>query len=208
MNQRKFQCVNKTDKFCYICGYYKLCDFKTINSQICDMYKDCFDLQLNDHEKDWAPSKICKWCLMCLKKGKFTFKVPTIWREPASHPDKCFFCSINLVGFNKKNLKSIKYPLLEACIRPADFEGEEYDPVELNVTTSTGSSVANDDEIVDPSFVEERNTKITTAQLNDMARNLHLSKNSSILYAQMLKETNSLCPETTTSHFRNRDELF
>jgi hypothetical protein len=202
MSKRKFQCNNLTDNFCYICGDFKLCEFKVITPQICQLYEECFQMKLADHVKDWAPNKICKQCFKNLNSKRFPFETPTMWREPASHPDKCFFCTIKVKGYNRKTLSKINYPMLECCIRPFDLQRQN------QLSSAISSSSSTDDQVQDPSFEENSFGNITTQQLNDMTRNLHLSKNRSTLLAKMLKETASLAPSTTYYHLENRDEYF
>jgi hypothetical protein len=46
------------------------------------------------------------------------FAMPMQWREQKNHYDDCYFCTINVTGYNKKNKKVIKYPNLLSAIRP------------------------------------------------------------------------------------------
>jgi hypothetical protein len=46
------------------------------------------------------------------------FAIPMQWREQNNHYDYCYFCMVNVTGYNKKNKKGIKYPNLLSAIWP------------------------------------------------------------------------------------------
>ena len=38
-----------------------------------------------------------------------------VWKEPKNHVDDCYFCLINVKGFNKKNKQHLQYPNIHSA---------------------------------------------------------------------------------------------
>ena len=154
-------------------------------------------MKLGDQDKDWAPHMVCKSCTECLRqwsKGKkisLKFGIPIIWREPKNHVSDCYFCAIDVTGINRKNRKVLKYPDLESARRPYVHSGEC--PVPVNVMLSddghNGSTPAQESqENEETDFSNDRQHPFSQNELNDLVRDLSLSKSSSELLASRLKE--------------------
>ncbi|KAL4709154.1 hypothetical protein ACJJTC_008082 [Scirpophaga incertulas] len=47
-----------------------------------------------------------------------------IWREQKNHTTDCYFCSIDVKGFNTKNKKKISYPSPDSAIRSVSHSSE------------------------------------------------------------------------------------
>ena len=47
-----------------------------------------------------------------------------IWHEQTNHTDDCYFCSVKVTGFNKRNEKEIIYPNMISAIRPVLHNSE------------------------------------------------------------------------------------
>ena len=58
----------------------------------------------------------------------------------------------------------------------------------------------------EPNF--KQSNLLTQAQLNDLNRDLHLSKESAQLLASRLRENNLLAPQATFYWYQNRDDEF
>nr|CAH7753349.1 unnamed protein product [Callosobruchus chinensis] len=58
------------------------------------------------------------------KKNAFRFGIPMIWREQKNHTTDCYFCSVDVKGFNSKNKRNISYPNLDSAIRPVPHSSE------------------------------------------------------------------------------------
>ena len=41
-----------------------------------------------------------------------------VWREPKNHSDDCYFCTVNMKGFNRIKKSTWFYPDLESARRP------------------------------------------------------------------------------------------
>lgn len=99
----KIECENFVDTFCYLCGRFtskknqRNIDFNTIVN-----YEAYFDMPLIDHEKSWAPSKICLQCKARLldwkrkKVVKIEFNKPMEWFDNSAidHLTDCFFANL------------------------------------------------------------------------------------------------------------------
>ncbi|XP_030765451.1 uncharacterized protein LOC115889553 [Sitophilus oryzae] len=147
------------------------------------------------------------------------FAVPMVWREPTNHFDDCYFCLTKTEGFSKKQKHKIEYPNLPSAIRPVlhgadlpvpiaplDWQGivlEDKEDIESN---SSG------DQCTDPTFTPEGGSDkphlIVQSELNDLVRDLGLSKQQSELLGSRLKEWNLLANETKITTFRKRNAPF
>lgn len=94
------------------------------------LYFAYFKLILGDQDKSWDSHKVCRRCEEDLRlwfKGKktaFRFGIPMIWREQKNHTTDCYFCWVDVKGFNTKNKKKISYPNLDSAIRPVSHSSE------------------------------------------------------------------------------------
>ena len=125
VTSKRRKCCNDPDIFCYICGCFTLPpQRRNINSFIKKIYLTYFELPLGDQNKSWAPHQVCTTCVKTLrswsqgKNAKLKFGVPMVWREPKNHVDDCYFCLVNVKGFNKKNKQHLQYPNIHSAIRP------------------------------------------------------------------------------------------
>ena len=86
---------------------------KGITDFVKQSYFAYFDVKLGDQDKPWAPHKVCKTCVENLrlwKNGKLKglrFGVPMVWRELQNHHDDCYFCMVNIKGFNRYKKKEV-----------------------------------------------------------------------------------------------------
>ena len=188
-------------------------------------YFKYFGVLVGDQDKQWAPHVCCVTCSVSLvqwmkgKRKKMPFAVPMVWREPTNHFDDCYFCLTKTEGFSKKQKHKIEYPNLPSAIRPVlhgadlpvpiaplDWQGivlEDKEDIESN---SSG------DQCTDPTFTPEGGSDkphlIVQSELNDLVRDLGLSKQQSELLGSRLKEWNLLANETKITTFRKRNAPF
>lgn len=107
-SQRR-KCCNDPDIFYYICGCFTLKHKRrNIMNFVKRVYLDYFKIPLENHDKSWIPHKMCKACLETLqswsqrKNAKLMLTCQWFWREPTKHLHNCYFCLVNVKGFNKK----------------------------------------------------------------------------------------------------------
>lgn len=148
------------------------------------------------------------------------FAVPTLWREPSNHVDDCYFCTINVSGYSKKAKHKIKYRNLPSVSRPIPH-GQNY-PVPSAPSISSSSipdteipftptlDNLSDQESRESSPFELPGTPhlINQCELNDLAKDLGLSKEKSELLGSRLQEWNLLARDVKVSSFRKRNEPF
>ena len=214
------QCRNRRDTFCYICGEYTLVHQKRSMTDIVKKaYHLYFGIKLGDQDKEWAPYICCATCTVCLRawlrgtRKTMPFAVPMIWREQKDHVTDCYFCLTNVSGFSAKNKKSIEYPNLPSAMRPVPHDEslpfpkppDEWtldEPDEETEIHGTGSDIDPDYE---PCSLDDPHL-ITQSELNDLVRDLGLSKAKAELLGSRLQEWCLLSPGTNISCFRNRQD--
>lgn len=215
-------CKNSADSFCYICGEFVIKKHqRNITDFVKKVYLSYFGTKLGDQEKSWAPHKVCYVCVEDLRKWSkkerktFKFAVPMIWREPKNHSDDCYFCSVDITGHNSKNKKVISYPNLPSAIRPV---GHSVDlpvpepPDDLNSIEVFSDVQSESNEQDDEEFhctTENVEPKVfTQIELNDLVRDLGLTKEKAELLGSRLKEKNLLAIGTSIHVYRKREQQF
>ena len=219
MTSERRKCKNKSDNFCYICGSF------VIRKQICNItdkvkqqYSEYFEMKLGDQDKSWAPHVACKSCVTNLSQWgsrsnrRMPFAIPMVWREPSNHHTDCYFCMVNIKGINGKNKATLKYPDLPSARRPIrhsdeiPFPNQSDNAYQDEACTSNSSNEMPDNEDLDKSYKTELfMNKFSQIALNDLVRELGLSKELSELLASRLHERNMLLPEVKITSFRKRD---
>lgn len=138
-----------------------------------------------------------------------------MWLEPKNHTDDCYFCTLNMAGFNRHKKKSWTYPNVESARRPVPHSEEIPVPVykELPSASAEESEIsATDDSQRSIHYSASSETGDSAPQffaqkdLNDLIRDLGLSKESSELLASRLSERNLLQPETKVTFYRRREQ--
>ena len=221
MSSSRRSCCNDPNKFCYICGEYVLEDQRrTITDFVRKVYLAYFGIRLGDQDKSWAPHVVCKTCIEHLRmwtNGKtksFRFAIPMVWREPKNHYDDCYFCMVNLKGFNRHKRKTWNYPDLESARRPvlhsADLpvpksthlpdlpmDCDDFDE-KLGSSSDDNASVFEGTSSIPEQFKQE--------ELSDLIRDLNLSKEASEILASRLKDKNCLKMEASITFYRSREK--
>ena len=196
-------CVNDPDVFCYICGEYTLeHNRKLITDFVKQAYLAYFKVKLGDQDKSWAHHIVCKTCIEHLRqwtnkqrKG-LRFAIPMVWQEPKDRYCNCYFCGIKTKGINRKNRTSLTHPSLDSAIRPVPHSEELPIPVFEGLPqlesalsseddlSSTDSETTIADNDFPPSLLPPQ--LFSRNELNDLARDLNLSKEFSELLASSL----------------------
>lgn len=215
-------CVISPDYFCFICGEYTVIrQQRNVSDFVKKVYFAYFKLKLGDQDKAWAPHKVCRRCEEDLrlwfngKKTSFRFGIPMIWREQQNHTTDCYFCSVDVKGFNTKNKKNISYPNLDSAIRPVPHSSEIAVPQPPSSLDDIYLSESEDEDTLPPQgesssdfSVDEGPQLFSQKELNDLVRDLGLSKESAELLGSRLKNKNLLSSGTSFSWYRHREKEF
>ena len=214
------QCILSPDEFCYICGEWIMKpNRREISSETKQLYERYFQPSfIGDQNQSWAPHIVCISCVSRLRKWakngySMPFAIPMVWREPSDHSNDCYFCKCNIKCFNKQSLKKFVYPNLPSACRPIPHSSSLPVPkpgAEITDTDTDLQSNSNhhssDDEY---NFPEElQPIKFSQPALNDLCRDLNLSKASSEILASRLKERNLLESDVNITYFRKRSLTF
>ena len=221
MSKRK--CKNDPNNFCYICGKFTPQDLRaTITERLKHAYKLYFGIKLGDLDKSWAPHVSCSSCYTALtqwmngKKKKMAFCVPMVWREQKDHFTDCYFCMTKISRFSKKTRSQIKYPDCLSAIKsvPHSLEYPVPQPPsevaldlesECSTDAATSSASESDFHFEEPTEeITEVPHLISQGELQDLARDLCLSKEKSELLGSRLKQWNLLQKGANTTIFRKR----
>ena len=135
------------------------------------------------------------------KKAAFNFAVPMVWREPRNHADDCYFCFTNITGFNASSRKKIKYPNLRSAMRLVPHSDVPSPLVNKDLLSSSDEEMPSRADSAESISLEDIESTysgtsgnephwITQEDLNDLARDLYLSKQQSELMASRLKQWN------------------
>lgn len=217
MASMRRKCLNSPDSFCYICGVFTIAKQRTnITRFVKQAYLAYFQLPLGQQDKPWVPHTVCKPCVENLRqwtKGKrkhLSFGKPMVWREPRNHVDDCYFCLTKTSGYSKKTRHRITYPDLDSVTRPEPHSESVPVPVfkELSSADSgSDSSAFHQDPSRDPDFshTEKQCEQFNQLELNDLVRDLGLSKELAEVLASRLKEKNLLQKNTHITFYRNRE---
>ena len=216
------QCRNSRDTFCYICGEYTLKpQRRTMTALVKKAYELYFGCKIGDQDKAWAPHISCARCAVDLRawlrgtRKAMPFAVPMIWREQKDHVTDCYFCLTNVSGFSGKNKKSIEYPNLPSAMRPVPHDDSLLipKPPETWSLDETDEDAAmhqlSTDSDTDPNFepcMSDEPHLITQSELNDLVRDLGLSKAKAELLGSRLQEWCLLSKGTKISFFRSRQD--
>ena len=226
-------CINSPDAFCIMCGNFVPSTKRNVFSELIkDRFIKCFDIPSNTLKHPWVPKTICANCKSRLKRwnaGNITakfFSSPMVWREPKNHTDDCYFCLRNTKGYNNKNATSIKYPLVSSVTFPIILNEISNEPLQIDKSSNEELDewVHTEDETINCNESDEsgedsseqiwnmcsfcKRGNLNQKQLNDLVRDLGLSKENSELLASRLKEVNVLTKDTKVTFYRNRDEEF
>ena len=213
------KCRNSPDSFCYICGSFTIPSQRAnISAFVRQAYFSYFKVKLGDEDKSWAPHKVCKKCVESLRmwtkgtRDKLPFGIPMVWREPRDHSSDCYFCIVKTSGYNKRNKCKIEYPSLPSAIRPVPHSAEIPVPVFTGLTSEEQEcdEVESSDSNYEDFEIEDDSVRkgFDQHELNDLARDLGLSKKASELLASRLYEKNLLEEGAKVSSFRTRERTF
>ena len=139
------------------------------------------------------------------------FAIPRIWREPINHHDNCYFSMVNTSKYKKtKERKMIVYPSAPSSIAPVK-NGAEL-PIFQPPTTYAISSTSSEDDDADLKVDTNCSSKDphfpNQDELDDLSRDLGLTKAKAEILSSRLKEWNLLAPSCKISKPKKRHVTF
>jgi hypothetical protein len=187
-------------------------------------YKAYFGVSLGDQDKKWAPHVVCHNCQEHLrqwtkrKRNGFPFGVPMVWREPKDHVSDCYFCLVNTKGVGKRSRQKISYPNIPSASRPVShseslpvpvFEGYASTEYENSKSDMESKEMLSDSTASSSGYKRPSAPQcFSQLELNDLARDLALSKKAAELLASRLNEKNLVDDSVRVSYFRTRERIF
>ncbi|CAD6221956.1 GSCOCG00011665001-RA-CDS, partial [Cotesia congregata] len=135
-----------------------------------------------------------------------------IWREQINHIDDCYFCCTNVKGFNARNKNKIVYANVTSATRPISHGPNIPVPLPISISylSSTSSEQNLQSQESNKNFkpILNQPQKFTQGELNDLIRDLGLSKESAQLLGSRLHTKNLLAPNTLFAWYRKREKEF
>ena len=133
--------------------------------------------------------------------------ITRIWREPTTRHDDCYFCMVDISKYKKtKDRKDIVYPSIPSSIAPVNH-GQELRIPQPPTTRAISSTSLEDDEAdfevdtqcssIDPYFPNQN-------KLDDLTRDLGLTKAKAEKLSSRLKEWNLFAPSCKISKPKKR----
>jgi len=213
-------CVNSADNFCYICGELTFArQRKAITAIVKKAYHLYFGCKIGDQDKSWAPHICCCKCATNLsqwlngKRRAMPFAVPMVWREPSNYATDRYFRMVPPVsgGITKKKKWTIVYLNIPSALRPVshgegisipkppkEFTINSDDEDEGELTSGSPEPPASTKPHVSHSRSSAPQPHILTQdELNDLVRDLELSKSKAELLESQLKQWNLLTMESS-----------
>ena len=139
------------------------------------------------------------------------FAIPRIWREPTNHHDDCYFCMVDISKYKKtKDREKSVYPSIPTSIVPANH-GPELPIPQPPMTQATSSTSLEDDDAdfeVDTQCSSKDLHFLNQNELDDLTRDLGLTKAKAEIFSSRLKEWNLLAPSCKISKPRKRHVTF
>lgn len=190
---------------------------------MCDAYKAYFGMPVGDQDKSWAPHVACANCKNTLEgwyrgeKRAMKFAVPRIWREPTDHSTNCYFCMVDPSKRRTgKKAPAIIYPNIPSSIAPVPH-GPELpvpNPPQRDETGNDSTSSESTEEFEDTNYISGSGTYVkkpyypNQKDLNDLIRDMGLTKSNAELLTSRLKQWNLLDETVQVSNQRKRHHTF
>ena len=145
-----------------------------------------------------------------------------VWHEPKEHLTDCYFCLVSTKVIGKKNWQNFSHPSIPSAIRP-NLHSDEFPPPVFNgFLSSEDDETGSEEECMDMEYkktdteFEDSSTESKKAvlqqfnqsELNDLVRDLDLSKQAAEILASRLNEKHVLHSSAKVSFYRKRDEVF
>jgi hypothetical protein len=124
-----------------------------------------------------------------------------VWREPKDHSSDCYFCLTNITGSTYKSKHAVKYPHVPPAMRPVPHNEALHIPKPLANVTVDDEDCATDeadleqvgetfdcDSTFEASCSSSEPHLLTQGDLNNLVRNLNLSKKEAQIPASRFKD--------------------
>ncbi|KAM5191482.1 uncharacterized protein ACMZJ9_020063 [Mantella aurantiaca] len=219
-------CLRSADAFCYVCGHFIKTRARKYSvkacRKMCEAYKAYFGMPVGDQDKSWAPHVTCEYCKKTLEgwyrgeKRAMKFAIPRIWREPTDHSNNCYFCMVEPTKRRTgKNAPQIVYPDIPSSIAPVPHCPQL--PVPTPPTrdrSSSGDNSKSDSEEdtgdLECDFTDADDEKRpyfpNQKDINDLIRDLGLTKSNAELLTSRLKQWNLLDESVQVTEQRSRHQ--
>ena len=218
-------CQYSADAFCYVCGEFIKTRAKkyavSSSKKMAQAYCLYFGMPVGDQDKTWAPHFSCELCTKSLERWlrgqqkQMRFAIPRIWREPTNHYNDCFFCMVDASGRKRgtKSAQSVSYPNIPSSIAPVphgDGLPIPQPPPQKNESNSEDENTFKEDEpSEDHDYVVNEKKKIPNQNdVNDLIRDLSLSKEDGEILTSRLKQWNLVSSDVKVTQQRKRQHLF
>ena len=145
------------------------------------------------------------------------FAIPRIWQEPTNHTNDCYFCTVDpSKRRTAKNASAIVYPSIPSSIAPVPHSDQLPVPIPTRCqdSVSADESTTNEDDITIDDYVLNSNSeKIkhyypNQKDLNDLNRDLGLTKSNAELLTSRLKQWNLVENSVQITEQRKRHQSF
>lgn len=135
------------------------------------------------------------------------FDVPVIWRQAMCHSVDCYFCLTKVQQHGRH--RKVEYPEVHSMAKPVPHSPLVQYPVCPKRKKQPESSDKSTDKS-NESFVEreEKIMPFTQSELNDLMRDLDLSKEKSEILASRLQERHMLSSGVKVTYYRDRHKRF
>ncbi|KAJ8668086.1 hypothetical protein QAD02_009749 [Eretmocerus hayati] len=219
----KIQCKVSPNRFCYVCGTLTFKgEIRDMTPSFMSLYHHYFKRDVRDQDKCYVPKGVCASCNTTLRawsngaRKSMPFGSPMIWTRPSNLPEDCYFCNCLTEGYNCHNHKLIEYPDHTSSQRPRPHNSDLPIPpapwIQREDDCEDSDSGNGTIDFVDPvedSDLAPRTPKLYDQEsLNDLVRDLGLTKADAELLGSRLQERNMLALGTCFSQYRYRDKDF
>ena len=129
------------------------------------------------------------------------FAIPRIWREPTNHTKDRYFCMVDPSKHRTgKNAPAIAYHSIPSSIAPVPHSDQLpvpiptrfLDPVSVNESATDEDDITIDDYVLNSNLKKKKPYYPNQKDLNDLIRDLGLTKSNAELLTLRLKQWNLL----------------
>lgn len=213
MEKSRFICKNSPNVFCFICGKYCVSAQRKVISEKTKRYYSLYFGRVIENEQ-WAPNICCNSCEVYLNawwngtREHMPFAMPMVWKKQRNHRNDCCFCMTNVSGFSSKSKQKIVYAKCKSATMPISHSDSLPVPMTPNEAVKkleTDDAALNDS---DPDYIPEDDPHdvhlVDQSELNDLVRDLGLSKEKAELLASRCRQWNWLKDGTKVTYYRDR----